>query len=309
MSEATPAAPAAPASPAAPAAPTPAAPAAPAPAAAVDYGAVWGTLSPDNAETFSRKGWDKAGSNGGPVDVNAVFDAYRGLEKLVGTDKIPAPRLDDEGALDQWEGWKKLGVPEKPDEYKIQRAEMPKGPDGQALPYDENLERVFLTAAHKAKIPQAKVQSLYNELINARIGEISGMIQAMSAEVTETEQKLAREFGASVAAHKTRAKEAATYAAQKIGVDANVLVDKVAHAMGSYEAIKLFNWIGESLAEDTLKGGGNSGFQDSPAAAKAEQQRLMQDPNFMTVYRDRRHPGHRDAVDRMARLQRLVSGS
>src|SRR6185437_14698702 len=73
-------------------------------APAIDYSALYGTLSPENKEIFERKGWGKAGKDGGPVDINAVFESYRWVEELVGTDKIPAPRLDDPEQLNNWEG-------------------------------------------------------------------------------------------------------------------------------------------------------------------------------------------------------------
>jgi len=275
----------------------------------IDYGALYGTLSPENKEIFERKGWGKAGKDGGPVDINAVFESYRGVEKLVGTDKIPAPRLDDPEALNSWEGWKKLGVPDKPEDYKIKRAEMPKGADGQPIPYDEGLEKVFLTAAHKAKVPAATIQAMYDELISARVAEVTGLGQQFAQQKQETEAAILKEFGASVNAHTARAKEAWKYMAGLINVDENALIDKVDAELGSVETIKLFDKIAEMLGEDTLKGGGDGGFKDSPAAAKAEQTRLMSDENFMKVYRDKNHPNHRESVERMSRLQRLISGS
>ncbi len=278
-------------------------------APAIDYSALYGTLSPENKEIFERKGWGKAGKDGGPVDINAVFESYRGVEKLVGTDKIPAPRLDDPEQLNNWEGWKKLGVPDKPEDYKIKRAEMPKGADGQPIPYDEGLEKVFLTAAHKAKVPAATIQAMYDELIAARVSEVTGLGQQFAQQKQETEAAILKEFGASVNAHKARAKEALTYMAGQIGVDPGVLIDKTDAAMGSVETIKLFDKIAQMLGEDTLKGGGDGGFKDSPAAAQAEKNRLMQDPNFLKVYQDKHNPGHNDAVQRVSRLQRLISGA
>src|SRR6185437_14161240 len=161
----------------------------------------------------------------------------------------------------------------------------------------------------KAKVPAATIQAMYDELIAARVSEVTGLGQQFAQQKQETEAAILKEFGASVNAHKARAKEALTYMAGQIGVDPGVLIDKTDAAIGSVETIKLFDKIAQMLGEDTLKGGGAAGFQDSPAAAKAEQTRLMSDANFQKVYHDKNHPNHKESVERMSRLQRLISGS
>jgi len=268
-------------------------------APAIDYGAVYGTLSPENKEIFDRKAFGKAGSNGGPIDINGVFDWARNSEKLIGGDHIPAPRLDDDKAFNEWPGHEKLGVPKDAKDYKFERPQLPAG-----VQYDERLEGVFRTAVGKAKIGQKQAAILFNELIADRVGQEAQAATRVNEAKTAMETELRSTFGASLDAVMGRANLALRYIGEKAGVKIERAIDGIASLTGDgAAAIKVLHWIGQQLGEDAIKGGQGDGFVNGGAsAAKAEMDQLYLDAEFMKAYRDKSHQGHAQAVQRMTRL-------
>lgn len=265
---------------------------------AIDYSAVYGTLSPENKEIFDRKGFGKAGTNGGPIDINGVFEWARNAEKLVGTDHIPAPRLDNDEEFAKWPGHEKLGVPKDEKGYKLERPQMPDG-----VPYNDAAENALRVALRKAHIGQKQAELIFKELSAFHVGEATKLATTQAEAKTAMETELRTHFGAGLDVAMQRAKIALNYVAEKAGVKLERAIDGIASLTGDgAAAIKVMHWIGQQLGEDVIKGGQGAGFAAGPAAAKAEISNLMLNPDFTAAYYNRDHPGHADAVKRMNRL-------
>lgn len=264
----------------------------------IDYGALYGTLSAENKTVFERKGFAKAGANNGPVDINGIFDWARAAEAKVGVDTIPSPRLDNDEEFAKWPGHEKLGVPKGAKDYQFKRPDMPKG-----VTYDEAGETALREALFDGKIGQKQAERIYNKVVAHRIGEMTRAATEMAEAKTAMETELKTTFGASLDTAMARANMALSFIAEQAGVKVERAIDGLASLMGDgAAAIKALNWIGQQLGEDKIKGGHNNGFQDGPAAAKAEMARLNTDAEFQKAYRSENHPGHKDAVARMLRL-------
>lgn len=282
---------------------------------AVDYNAVYGSLSAENKEAFTRKGFDKAGANGAPADINVIFDWGRNAEKMVGANTLPAPRLDDDKAFSEWKGHELLGVPPTEKDYKFER---PKLPDG--VQYDEAAENAFRVAAKKAHIGQKQAGVLFNELMALQTGRAAQSMQQQTEAKATMERDLRAAYGASYDANMNRAQMAMRFMAEKAGIIAagdtpeavkeklGVTADGLVAALGNTNAVRLMAFIGGQLSEDQIKGGHDAGFASGPAAAKAQISALKTDAEFMKAYHDARHAGHKDAVQRMNRLHEQAAG-
>lgn len=267
---------------------------------------VYATLSPENKEFATRRGYIKA--DGTLADVNMFLDGHRGAEKLLGGEKLPVPNLADENERAQWPGWKKLGTPDDAKGYQFKRPEMPKGPDGQPLPYDEAAENSFRELAAKLRMPQYMFDAIMTDEVGRRLGAITGAGTQMAAEKTRIETALRKDLGAGYDTSMKQANAALVHMAKVSGVDPGKLADMASHEFGSEETARLFLKIASMLGDDTLQGGKDSGFATGPAAARAELERLDTDTGFQTAYKDKDHPDHQKAIERRLNLLRIANG-
>lgn len=198
-------------------------------------------------------------------DANGLAKSYLSLESLMGRDKIPVPKGADDATA--WGYYNKaFNVPDSIQGYdlKIEGAE-----DIQL----DGLKELML----KHHIPNDTAQ----ELLNAHIEDIkdyeNAKIQAFNAESEEATKQLKSEWGlkydeniklARTFLEKMSAnKEEFDYFKDKIGNDVHF--------------IKLLSKMGSSISEGNLGGfeGQAGGFTKTPAEAKAELDKIMNDPS------------------------------
>jgi hypothetical protein len=108
-------------------------------------------------------------------DLGKAFIELRG--KAEGAIKVPGEGATAEEILAFRQG---LGVPEKPENYKIERPQLPEG-----MPYDETLEQKFKETAINLNMTPNQVQGLYNMFLEYDMGLHS---EAMKM-ITENRQK------------------------------------------------------------------------------------------------------------------------
>jgi len=233
-------------------------------------------LAPELKAMIDTKGYKS------PADL---AQAYAHAEKAIGADKIVVPR---DGVWDAT-ARAKLGVPEKPDGYKVARPELPQG-----IAYDENFEKAMLPVAHRLGLTPTQVNELVKAVSTHRLGEFQTSAQASDTGRAEAERALRSEFGAGYDAKVT----VAARAVQHFGGQG--LVEHLnASGLGNHpEMIKAFAKIGSMMGEDSFKGGRPGGFGLSPEEAKAESARLM----ASDAYKNKHHPEHELAVRKMSEL-------
>ena len=196
-------------------------------------------------------------------DANGLAKSYLSLESLMGRDKIPVPK--DENDVNAWSQYNKaFNVPNSAEEYKFEIG-------GQ----EANLDQ-FKQLAHKYHLSNEVAQ----ELLNAHIKDFqdyeNSKIQAYNAEAEEATKQLKAEWGMKYDENIKLArtflekmsdnKEQYDYFNDKIGNDV--------------QFIKLLSKMGNSISEGSLGGfeGQAGGFTKTPAEAKAELDKIMNDP-------------------------------
>lgn len=285
-----------------------------------DPAAVIAALSPENAEFATRKAFIKDGADGKKtIDLNAGFESYRNAEKLITQhgQMIEAPDFSNDEKFGAW-ATKTLGVPAKPEDYKLERSAFPAGtewdeqnnrpkmPEG--MVWDGDMEQTLRVAAKKAGLAPAMYNKLASELIAAQIGRGVTVANQRAASRAEFDSTMQAEFGAGLEQTKQQANLALTFMAEQIKMDPGQLIDATARAMGDAPTVRLFAKIASMLGEDTLRGGKGAGFAPGPAAAKAELARLQGDSEHNKAVMDRAHPGHAAAVAAEERLNKVIYG-
>ena len=88
-------------------------------------------------------------------DVSGLAKSYVETERYFeGAVRIP----DEKASTEEWERYyTKLGRPEQPDGYELEKAELPEG-----MSYDDNFEKAFLNKAHNAGLNNKQVSELYD---------------------------------------------------------------------------------------------------------------------------------------------------
>lgn len=198
-------------------------------------------------------------------DANGMAKSYLALETMLGQEKIPVPKgADDTNA---WALYRKaFDVPETADKYNIKV----EGVEDDKL---KGLKDIF----HKYNIPQAAAQELTNAHIQDFKDYEAAKVQAFNAEADKASEELRKDWGAKYEENLTAAKtflekmsiskEEYDYFDNKIGNDPKF--------------IKLLSKMGQSISEGNLGGfeGQGGGFAKTPAEAKAELDKILNDPD------------------------------
>lgn len=199
------------------------------------------------------------------TDVNGMAKSYLSLESLMGQEKIPVPKGADD--INAWNMYNKaFGVPETSDKYefKIDGFE-----DVDLSSYKDIMHKHHLSNDVANDLITQHLQS-FVEYEQLRQDEINKARDVAAADLKkewgykyEENMKVAKNFLEKM----SDSKEDFDYFNEKIGNDAKF--------------IRLLNKLGNSISEGELGGfeGQSQGFTKTPAEAKSEFDRIMNDPN------------------------------
>jgi hypothetical protein len=246
--------------------------------AGFDWRGALGEGYAQHEKLLAAKGWK------GPADVLA---SYSGLESMIGTEKIPLPGKD--AGPEAWEVvWKKLGRPEKPEGYALQR------PADLAV-YSDDFAQKFRQAAHKSGLSARQAAALHDWWVQ----EAGQGLKAEGEQGQLAEGELQRKLEIAWGSQRDEKLESARRAARHFGLGEAQLA-KLEALTGDFRLIEALSGIGGLLGEDRLVGRQTSMLTQE--AARGELRRLEGDPEFRRAYIDRGHPGHDEAVRRMTEL-------
>ncbi len=246
------------------------------------------TLPPDTQKMVAIKGWKT------PEDA---IKGYSELEKLVGQDKIPAPRKDVNGKYEKGELERYLqavGMPKEAKEYKI--------PETLKLEADAGITvqqlEAFKPIAHKYGLLPSQFEGVMSEFAGLLNAGAKADLEAKNKKYDETVAGLKQELGEAY-----DGKIALASRVIKGFVDAK-RADEIVKKFGNDpDLIKLLANIGDNMSEEKLSGEGMSGGILTPDQAEAEMRSIRGDskhPYFVA-----NHPDHKYWVDRFDQLTKL----
>jgi len=212
-----------------------------------------------------------------------VWDDFRGkLTQVKGVGMIPT----DESSSEEWSDfYTRMGRPNEPGEYKIDR---PEGSEGNA-----DIEMGLMIKAHELGLSNTQVSGLINwmnEGLSAAGSESSNVHE-------EALSSLKSDWGK---AFDTKIKDAraaiATYGGDDLVRELNET------GLGNnINLVKAFAEVGKGLGEDgAMNTGGSGNFKTTPAEALEQINQIL--GNASHPYNDDRHPQHNAEVDRVSRL-------
>ena len=246
--------------------------------------ASWTEALDDDDRGFVRtKGW------GAPADL---LRSYRHLERKIGANtlRVPGPGAGPDEIV---EFWSTLGRPDVPEGYEIPAPDDVPG-------YSPELADWFRKAAHAVHMPAAMAQGLHDKYIERHLADAAELDLDRFRQAQAAETELRRDWGPGF----DHRRQLANRAIRALGGDRLFEELQATGMANSASLARAFAAVGERLyAEDRFFDGDEAkGFDRSPDVAQKEIHRLRADPDFMTVYGDRRHPGHEAAQERMDQL-------
>lgn len=208
-------------------------------------------------------------------DVNKMAKSYLSLESLMGQGRVAIPK--DENDANAWGLYdKSFGVPEAADGYELT------APEGADL-------ATFKSLMKENHIPSAVAQKLLDAHLNEFVNYEGAKQQEAEAAKSAAEAELKQEWGMKYGENMNNA---AKFLEKMSGnkADYDYFLGKIGN---DTKFIKLLARMGESVSEGSLGGfeGQASGFTKTPAEAKAELDKVLNDPDdaYWAGARNQRH--------------------
>ena len=251
----------------------------------------------DGINDPATKDWARAkGLQNGSFEN--VLGSYHNLERMVGADKAgrTVTMLGDEASAEDTAAfYNKLGRPEKAAGYSV---ELPVSAGGDSSRMD-----LMRNKAHELGITDK---------------QFKGLVEADDAYISAlTTDTAANEASNTALAVATLQKEwGAAYDQKGAGIDAaagklgmtSAQLNGLRVSMGSVDAMKFVDGLNTKIGDHDFDTGIPTGGGITPADAQIQLNELNLSKEFMEAWLNRQHPGHKAAVEKKARLARLVTG-
>lgn len=236
--------------------------------------------STDSADFIRTKGWD---------NLDAVVHSYQNLESILGNERagrtVVLPRDADDAAAYS-EIYDRLGRPERPDGYELDR-------NGAAA--DEQMLGWYRQVAHEAGLSSRQASALFDAWGKMASSRIEIMDRQARADRDEAVEALRDKWGMRFDVRMASAERAA----RRFGGDHLPALEQ---ALGYAPMRELFARVGDALGEDEPPAGdGRSVFGLSPEEARNSYDQRKRDPIFIAALQDAAHPGHAAASAERAR--------
>ena len=226
-------------------------------------------------------------------DMNQFVKSYLHAQKMVGLDKIPVPNkyATDE---DWQEVYKRLGAPEKPDQYKYKFAKDQK--------VDEASLKAFNEVAQKNGLLPKQAENIvkfYNELSQQAVSQEASKIDAARL---ESETVLKTEYGSE---YNKRLDQAKRLASQTLGADFlnNTILKNGSKLGDNVSLIKAFSNLADKLSEDEIVKGDATDYMSRKELQKQIDELEAPDSAFWK----KTHPNHDRAVQEVFKLREMLN--
>lgn len=245
----------------------------------------WTAGLPDEMRGFvQNKGWK---------DPQSALASYQNLEKAIGAPRERVMVLPEKADDPAWgDVYKRLGVPEKADGYKL--------PDG----IDPSVAGVMTDLLHKANIPASAGEKFLGgmrEYFANQVGAANEKFgQESEVQFNQLKEAWGDQFDARI--------EDARRASSGLGLSEQEH-DALERVVGTKRMLSMLQSIGEMMGEQKFRGAGGAGqgrsdFGYTPEQAKARIGELQRDSGWVKKYAS----GDVEARKELERLNRISLG-
>ena len=225
--------------------------------------------------------------------MDDIVKSYLSAQKLVGANKVAIP---NKMATDEdWdEVYKKLGRPDKPDDYKYSFKDDEINQD-QLKSFNETAHRIGLLPKQAERIIK-----FYNELNEQQQADQSKVFEEKQVEAMSN---LKKEFGPTYNKRLDQAKKLAT---ETLGTEMlnNTILKDGSRLGDNVSVIKAFSMLADKLSEDEIIKGEGTGY----VTASEIEKEISELTEEGSPYWNKTHPNHKKTVDQVFKLREQLNG-
>ena len=204
-----------------------------------------------------------------PDGLNKALESHANLEKLLGHEKIPVPK--DANDVEGWSRFSKaMGIPDKPDGYKLADASIPDSMKDLTL--DKNK---FAEVMHANKVHPSAVKGIWETYQKMAQDSYKGAMDKHQKQLTETVNNLKNEWGDAYQANV----ELGQMVINKFSSDKEMNDYLTASFAQDPRAIKFLAKIGDQFAENKVGEFKAKRFSVTPDEAMEEVRKIKSDMN------------------------------
>lgn len=241
-------------------------------------------------------------------DAGALAKGLIEAQDLIGRKGVVTPR-DDAGPEAWGKFYNELGRPEKADGYDLTAF---KPPDG--LPWNPEVQTGMMGVLHEAGVSQRAALKILDGYANLQKGAFDGYLAETGKAADKAEAALKTEWGDDYDAKDDLANRAAAAAfGPDLEAAKKIKLEDGSYLLDNKIVVKAFAAVGETWREDGPligEAGGPGGYPASPAAAKAEIDRIYGEASSDSKhpYNDPKHAEHKAIHQKMLALNEIVHG-
>lgn len=259
----------------------------------------WRTSLPEDLrsekvfESIKGKDWSEAG----PV----LAKNYLNAQKLVGADKLVIPGKD--ASPEQIADFrKKLGVPEKPEEYGIR---LPEGLTEDKL--DKARVDAWRKHLHEQGIPKAAAEALIGQYLADEFSTVQARAKAQEEQAKAWQMQLKEKFGQKYDENINLAR----FALEQFSDPSLVQWLEESGAGNNPAVVEFFAKVGQALSDDAPRNGGGTGMggngaPKTAAQAQAALNEFNRNESKQKALWDPQHPQHDAVVKEKDQLFKLA---
>lgn len=227
------------------------------------------------------------------TSLEGLAKGYVHAQKAIGKDRIAVP--DKHATMDDWQQvFKKLGVPEKVEEYKF------KLPEGAEV-NDETL-KALSEAGHKAGLLPFQMEQVFEKYYEIAKASSDSQLTTLKAKAEEDVNALKKEWGEG---YETQTKKA-NVAFKELLPDEADRKRLIEDGMASHPSVvRLLANAAKFFKEDTFVGHGEGSLGGVTPAEALEKARAIQG-NAEHPYRNKSHPNHQQAQKEVQALYKIA---
>lgn len=233
------------------------------------------------------------------VGLNKALESHANLEKLLGHDKVPIPK--DENDKEGWARFNKaMGVPDNPDGYALADFKLPDSMKGMSID-----KAKFAEVVRANSLTPRQANTLWKTYNDIQVTAYNAHLETLQVNLTKTINMLKQDWGA---AYNTNV-ELAQNVINQFSDDKDMNDYLTSVLSSDPKGLRFLKKLGEQFAEDKVGDFNVKRFAVTPEEAKAEVLKMTSDidgpyMNQKNKYSEKEHVA---AIERVNSLRTIIN--